>query len=157
MQSVSPSHVESEDCLYLNVWSPTRQMRSLPVMVFIHGGAFKQGGASTALYDPSDLARRGVVAVTLNYRLGAFGFLVSLSDGVVGNAGLWDQQLALGWVHRNIAQFGGDASRVGSSKACLFSPMVTMFSANKPCLTALRFAQAFPFSVLGPVLLLAFC
>ena len=112
MQSASPSHVESEDCLYLNVWAPKRQMRSLPVMVFIHGGAFKQGGASTALYDPSDLARRGVVAVTLNYRLGAFGFLVSLSDGVVGNAGLWDQQLALGWVHRNIAQFGGDASRV---------------------------------------------
>ena len=80
-------------------------------MVFLHGGGLLSGSGSA--YNGSSLAAsNGTVVVTLNYRLGAFGFLVSLSDGVVGNAGLWDQQLALGWVHRNIAQFGGDASRV---------------------------------------------
>lgn len=108
--------MQSEDCLTLNIWSPagfpsTRDL--LPVMVFIHGGAFREGSSASPLYEAADLARAGgLVTVTLNYRLGAFGFLVSIEDGLYGNLGLWDQQLALKWVQHNIAQFGGDANQV---------------------------------------------
>ena len=113
LQSKLPEHTESEDCLTLNVWAPKRKRtRLLPVMVFVHGGAFKQGSSSSPLYEASDLARLGVVVVSFNYRLGAFGFLVSLPDGLVGNAAIFDQQAAFRWVSRNAAQFGGDASRV---------------------------------------------
>ena len=107
-----PSRPQSEDCLLLNVWTPQARSGRLPVMVFIHGGAFREGGASYPLYDARDLAARGVVAVTLNYRLGPMGFLVSLRDGLAGNLGLWDQQAALEWVQRNVGVFGGDAGQV---------------------------------------------
>ncbi len=106
-----------EDCLTLNVFAP-RTRGSLPVMVFIHGGAFIQGAGSVALYDGASLARRGVVVVTLNYRLGALGFLATdeliaeASDGSAGNYGIQDQIAALEWVQRNADAFGGDASNV---------------------------------------------
>ena len=106
---------QSEDCLFVNVWTPrlpTGGDGSLPVMVFLHGGAFRSGGSSVPLYDSADLARQGLVAISLNYRLGPLGFLVSLQDGLTGNLGLWDQQAALGWVQRNVGLFGGDPSRV---------------------------------------------
>ena len=106
---------QSEDCLFLNVWTPRLAAQgdgSLPVMVFLHGGAFRSGGSSVPLYDSADLARQGLVAVSLNYRLGPLGFLVSLQDGLAGNLGLWDQQEALSWVQRNVGLFGGDPARV---------------------------------------------
>jgi len=109
----------SEDCLYLNVWAPpAAKDQSLPVMVWIYGGALENGSASTPLYWGEQLARRGVILVTFNYRLGVLGFL-SLTEltresphGVSGNYGLLDQIAALEWVHRNIAAFGGDPKRV---------------------------------------------
>jgi para-nitrobenzyl esterase len=112
----------SEDCLYLNVWRPVLSERyrqgRLPVMVWIHGGGFTIGGGSQPVYDGTVLARQGVILVTINYRLGPFGFLAhpALSKesprGVSGNYGLLDQIAALKWVQRNIAAFGGDARRV---------------------------------------------
>ncbi len=113
---------QHEDCLTLNVHVPASvasrrrsplSVRKLPVLVFIHGGAFREGSASSPLYEASELARRGgLVVVTFNYRLGPFGFLVSTADGVHGNAGLWDQRAALSFVSRNAAAFGGDAGSV---------------------------------------------
>ncbi|WP_067829831.1 carboxylesterase/lipase family protein [Actinomadura kijaniata] len=106
----------SEDCLYLNVHVPSRHTsRPRPVMVWIHGGGYTIG--SGAFYDGGALADRGdVVVVTLNYRLGAFGFLahpaLSAESGHSGNYGLLDQQAALRWVRRNIGAFGGDAGNV---------------------------------------------
>jgi carboxylesterase type B len=105
----------AENCLNLNIWTPNGTAAgSLPVMVFIHGGAFVSGHGSSPLFDGSALAQRGLVVVTLNYRLGALGFLVSNHKGIVapGNMGLFDQQNALKWVQTYIANFGGNANRV---------------------------------------------
>ena len=118
------SETQSEDCLSLNVWTPevpeipsTIPGTGRPVMVWIHGGGFTTGSGSVFLYRGGELARNGdVVVVTLNYRLGALGFLghrgMSDSDGLVGNWGLQDQVMALQWVHDHIALFGGDAANV---------------------------------------------
>jgi len=107
-----------EDCLYLNVWTPGADRRRRPVLVWIHGGAFVIGAGSQILYDGAALARRGdVVVVTINYRLGAFGFL-RLRDRfgprlpATGNEGLLDQVAALEWVRDEIEAFGGDPDRV---------------------------------------------
>jgi carboxylesterase type B len=110
---------QGEDCLYLNVWTPTGATPSskLPVLVFIHGGAFSKGtgGSSTAdLYDGTYLAAsQSVIVVTFNYRLGVLGFLATsdMPSGA-GNFGFRDQLMALSWVHQNIASFGGDPSQV---------------------------------------------
>jgi para-nitrobenzyl esterase len=109
----------SEDCLTLNVFAPAeRGRRRLPVMVWIHGGGFVNGSGTAALYDGSALARRGVVVVTLNYRLGRFGFFAhpaltaETPKGPLGNYGLMDQIAALKWVRANIAAFGGDPRQV---------------------------------------------
>ncbi|MFF0465622.1 carboxylesterase/lipase family protein [Streptomyces mexicanus] len=101
-----------EDCLNLNVWTPApgRTGGRLPVMVWIHGGAFRNGAGSLPTYDGTRLAADGVVCVTLNYRLGAEGFLL-LPDGT-SNLGLLDQIAALEWVCDNIAGFGGDPDNV---------------------------------------------
>lgn len=108
---------ESEDCLYLNVWTPPGAAggSGLPVMVFIHGGAFIIGHGSSPMYNGAYLAAADtVILVTLNYRLGAPGFLYSTAgnNGVEGNFGVLDQQMALRWVRQNIGAFGGDTSRV---------------------------------------------
>ena len=105
----------SEDCLYLNVYAPESSGHPLPVMVWVHGGTFVAG--SGAQYDGHALAEKGhLIVVTINYRLGPFGFLAhpALETGGVppGNYGLLDQQAALRWVKDNIAAFGGDPSRV---------------------------------------------
>jgi para-nitrobenzyl esterase len=108
----------SEDCLYLNVYTPTLRDRSSggrPVLVWIHGGGLTLDGARN--YDGSKLAADGTVVVTINYRLGALGFLAhpalaSRPGGPAGNYGLMDQQAALRWVQRNIARFGGDPGNV---------------------------------------------
>ncbi|MFH1683692.1 MAG: carboxylesterase/lipase family protein [Candidatus Margulisiibacteriota bacterium] len=102
----------SEDCLYLNVWTPAKKAdEKLAVMVFIYGGAFTIGAASEPYYNGAYLAKKGVVVVTFNYRVGPFGFLVH-PLGLSGNYGLMDQTAALKWVKRNIAAFGGDPDKV---------------------------------------------
>lgn len=108
----------SEDCLFLNIWSEElSRTKPAPVMVWIHGGSFTRGSGSIENYDGASLARDGVVLVTINYRLGIFGYLAhpELSQersGSSGNYGLQDQIAALQWVHDNIAAFGGDPSNV---------------------------------------------
>jgi len=106
----------SEDCLYLNVFTPaTNKARNLPVMVWVHGGSLRTGESDD--YNPAGLVRDGVVVVTINYRLGALGFLADAAlashpGGPAGNYGLMDQQSALRWVQRNIRGFGGDPGDV---------------------------------------------
>lgn len=110
---------ESEDCLFLNVWTPAlRDGGARPVLFYIHGGAFDEGSGSSPLYDGANLCRRGdVVVVTVNHRLNAFGYLYlgmlagpQYADS--GNTGMLDLVLALRWVRDNIAEFGGDPGRV---------------------------------------------
>jgi para-nitrobenzyl esterase len=109
----------AEDCLVLNVWRPAnRGSGRLPVMVWIYGGGFVNGGASPAVYDGSRFAEQGLVFVSFNYRLGRFGFFAHPAltaespDGPLGNYGYMDQIAALQWVKRNIAAFGGDPANV---------------------------------------------
>ena len=109
----------SEDCLYLNVWRPKSARGPLPVMVWIYGGALTRGASSLAVYDGAALARRGVVLVSINYRVGYPGFFShpalsreAADGGKLSNYGLMDQVAALEWVQRNIRAFGGDPSRV---------------------------------------------
>lgn len=113
----------SEDCLYLNIWVPgrkdtARSQEKLPVAVYIHGGAFLGGAGSNLPFVCDNLAKAGVIVVTVNYRLGALGFLCHPLLGVPGeneaggNYGLWDQIAAIAWVIENIAAFGGDPENV---------------------------------------------
>ena len=103
-----------EDCLTLNVFRPFGVDGPLPVMVFIHGGSFVTGTANDPLFDGARFAQAGLIVVTVNYRLGALGWLThpALAEGDSGNFGLMDQITALRWVHDNIAAFGGDANNV---------------------------------------------
>lgn len=109
----------AEDCLYLNVWAPAKPAAAkLPVMAWIHGGGFVNGGSSPAVYDGTAFAKRGVVFVSFNYRLGRFGFFAhpaltkEQAGGPLGNYGYLDQIAALRWVQKNIAAFGGDPGNV---------------------------------------------
>jgi para-nitrobenzyl esterase len=121
----------SEDCLYLNVWTPDPSASKLPVMVWIHGGGNFGGSAADPLpgfiggpnasdggffYDGASLSKNGVVVVSLNYRLGIFGFFphpgLPAEGSKAGNQGLWDQRFAMQWVKSNIAKFGGDPQNV---------------------------------------------
>ncbi|HXO61636.1 MAG TPA: carboxylesterase family protein, partial [Candidatus Acidoferrales bacterium] len=109
----------SEDCLYLNVWTPgTSAKTKLPVMVWIYGGGFQAGATSEPRQDGEHLAHEGVVIVSMNYRLGIFGFFshpgltAESTHHASGNYGLMDQAAALKWVHENIAAFGGDPNNV---------------------------------------------
>ncbi|KFE72238.1 Carboxylesterase type B [Hyalangium minutum] len=112
-----------EDCLYLNVWTPEREAGApkLPVMVWIHGGAYTLGAGRLPVYHGAPLVKRGVILVTINYRLGALGFFahealekerLEKNEPRVNNFGLLDQIAALEWVQRNIEQFGGDPDNV---------------------------------------------
>jgi len=132
-----PAVLGSEDCLYLNVYAPANNDTALPVLVFLHGGASRNGAGSD--YDASSFSSKGrVVVVTLNFRLGVFGFLAhpelaaESPDSASGQYGLLDQRFALDWVRQNIANFGGDPSNVtlagqssGASSVCnqLASPL----------------------------------
>jgi para-nitrobenzyl esterase len=132
LRQYSPSEM-SEDCLYLNVWAPAdSSAERLPVMVWIHGGGLTKGSGTRIGYDGAALVRRGVVVVTINYRLGPFGYLAhpgltaESEHGSSGNYGFLDQIAALEWVQRNIASFSGDPDRVtifgesaGSTSVCL--------------------------------------
>lgn len=109
----------SEDCLYLNVWCPIKKTNKLlPVLVYFYGGGFVAGDASERRYDGENMATKGIVALTINYRLGAFGFLAhpeltkESPHHASGNYGFMDQAAALQWVQKNIAAFGGDPKKV---------------------------------------------
>ncbi len=129
----------SEDCLYLNIWTPAKTGKEeLPVLVFFYGGGRKAGDGSEYRYDGESMARKGIISITVNYRLGVFGFL-ALSElskesthHASGNYGLMDQVEALRWIHKNIAAFGGNPDNVtiagesaGSMSVCalIISPL----------------------------------
>jgi len=119
VQGGNPPSGKSEDCLYLNVWTPAKSAKErIPVLVWIHGGGFSFGATSEAGYDGKNLAGKGVVLVSIAYRLGPLGFLAhpELSsgspEGVSGNYGLLDMIAALQWIRKNIAAFGGDPDKV---------------------------------------------
>ena len=113
-----PARRVSEDCLYLNVWTNAEADEGLPVMVWIHGGALTRGSGATKTYDGTNLAQKNVVLVTINYRLGVFGYFAhpeltqESANNAAGNYGVLDQIKALEWVQDNIASFGGDPSNV---------------------------------------------
>ena len=108
----------SEDCLVMDVWVPEHHSGKLPVMVWIYGGGWVNGGSSPAVYDGSQFARKGIVFVSFNYRLGRFSFFAfpklskESKEGLLGNYGYMDQIAALKWVQRNAAAFGGDSHNV---------------------------------------------
>ena len=113
----------SEDCLYLNIWTPASLARSgrpaatLPVLVWIYGGGFNEGSGAVPVYNGANLAKKGLIVVNVNYRVGSLGFmahpeLTSEQGGASGNYGIQDQIAALRWVRDNIAGFGGDARQV---------------------------------------------
>ncbi|MCW3098755.1 MAG: carboxylesterase [Chthonomonadaceae bacterium] len=109
----------SEDCLSLNVWTPAKSNKErLPVLVYFYGGGFVAGDSSEPRYDGESMARRGIVAITVNYRLGIFGFFAhpeltqESPHHAAGNYGLLDQSAALEWVRRNVAAFGGDPKHI---------------------------------------------
>lgn len=108
-----------EDCLYLNVWTPAKTAAErLPVLVYFYGGGYMAGDGSEPRYDGENMAKQGIVTLTVNYRLGVFGFMAhpeltkESPNHASGNYGLLDQQAALAWVQKNIAAFGGDPKRI---------------------------------------------
>ena len=124
----------SEDCLYLNVWTGARTSQRRPVLVFVHGGGFGSGSGDVPVYDGARLAERGLTVVTINYRVGALGFLAhpaltaESAEHASGNYGLLDQVAALAWVRDNIAAFGGDPKRVtiaGQSAGAMSAYLLT--------------------------------
>ncbi|CAG0888637.1 unnamed protein product [Darwinula stevensoni] len=137
----NPNTPLSEDCLYLNIWVPEQawgsEREKLAVMVWIHGGGYVSGTSTLDVYDGAMLAHSGnVIVASLNYRLGAFGFLCLGVPVAACNQGLWDQALALKWIQDNIEAFGGDASRMtlfgesaggGIVSALLLSPATRHF------------------------------
>ena len=156
---------QSEDCLTLNLWAPeqTSSSEPLPVMVWLHGGAFVVGSSNWYMFEGTSLASRGVVVVTLNYRLGTLGFLAhdALATGegeerTTGNWGLHDQITALRWVRDNAASFGGDPNNVtlfgesaGGMSVCalLGSPAAAglfhrVISESGPCMSSVHMASA---------------
>lgn len=131
------SNGTSEDCLYLNVWTPAKTASAkLPVLVYFYGGGFIAGDGSEPRYDGEAMSRHGVVAVTVNYRLGVFGFFSypgltkESPHHASGNYGLLDQAAAIKWVKENIAQFGGDPNKItiGGESAGSFSVSAQMAS-----------------------------
>lgn len=109
----------SEDCLYLNIWTPSLQSTArLPVMMYIHGGALQEGSGAIDVYDGEELAKKGIIVVTINYRLGVLGFMAhpelteESQNNSSGNYGFLDQIAALQWIQKNIHAFGGDPDKV---------------------------------------------
>lgn len=132
---IAPPEPLSEDCLYLNIWTPA-SAKKLPVFVWIYGGGFTSGSSACAVYDGEEYARKGVVFVSINYRVGVFGFLAhpELSkespDHVSGNYGLLDMVEALKWIKANITRFGGDPGNVTIAGQSAGSMAVTALIAS---------------------------
>jgi para-nitrobenzyl esterase len=129
--------VVSEDCLYLNIWSPANgRPRPLPVIVWIYGGGYRNGSASMPLYWGDQLARKGAIVVTIAYRVGPLGFLAlpeltrESAHGSSGNYGLMDQIAALTWIQHNIRAFGGDPTRVTIAGQSAGAMSVSMLMAS---------------------------
>jgi len=126
----------NEDCLYLNIWTPAKSAKEkLPVMVWIYGGGFTNGATSLSGYNGANLAKKGVVFVSIAYRVGILGFmahpeLTAEQKGHSGNYGLLDQIAGLQWVKRNIAAFGGDPNRVTIFGESAGGIAVSMLSAS---------------------------
>ena len=142
---------QDEDCLSLNVWTPPEPSDDpRPVMVFIHGGAFLSGSGAYPLYDSAYLSgSEDVVVVTFNYRLGALGFLAGIG-GLDGNYGFLDQQLALRWVHDNIAAFGGDPGQVtvfGESAGAMSVGLHLLSAPDSKALFAADLMESNPFAL----------
>jgi para-nitrobenzyl esterase len=153
----------SEDCLYLNVWTPAKNAdEKLPVMVFFYGGAFAQVAPvdSIAFYNGTTLAQKGVILVTTNYRLGALGFMAhpqldsESANNVSGNYGLLDQQAVLKWVRQNIGAFGGDPSRVTifGQSAGGESVLIHLVSPQSKGLYSQAIVESGPFWANGPTI-----
>jgi len=130
---------QDEDCLYLNVWTPSLDRAAkLPVLVWLHGGGFTGGSGSDLRCDGARLAQEGAVVVTLNYRSGLFGFLAHPAlgrespQGVSGNYGLLDQMAALAWLRENVAAFGGDPQRVTAFGVSAGSASISLLLAAPP-------------------------
>lgn len=116
---ITPPENLSEDCLYLNVWTPAKSSKEkLPVFVWIYGGGFSSGSAACAIYDGEEMAKKGIIFVSFNYRVGVLGFMAhpaltsESANKVSGNYGLLDQIAALIWIKKNIESFGGDPQKV---------------------------------------------
>ena len=109
------TYTYSEDCLFLNIWAPDNA-ENAPVLFYIHGGGFKGGCGHEKHFSGEELCKRGIIVVTMNYRLGALGFCslpeLALEEGFTGNYGLYDQVCALSWVRNNIHSFGGDKDNI---------------------------------------------
>lgn len=150
-----PAPAMSENCLNLNIWAP-KNARGVPVLFWIYGGAFWTGSGSVPMYDGAHLAERGMIVVTINYRVGPLGFLAlpelsrESGDGTSGNYGLLDQIAALRWVKANIAAFGGDPAHVTIAGQSAGGMSVVALMAS-PAARGL-FAQAIAQSSLMPAL-----
>lgn len=127
----------SEDCLFLNIWTPAKSSSaSLPVLVYIHGGGLREGSGSIDVYNGEELAKKGIVVVTINYRVGALGFLAhpwlsaESENNASGNYGFMDQIAALKWIRSNIAAFGGNPEKVTISGQSAGSRSVHLLTAS---------------------------
>jgi para-nitrobenzyl esterase len=150
----------SEDCLYLNVWVPAKSATErLPVLVYFYGGGFRTGDGSEYRYDGESMARKGIVVVTVNYRLNVFGFLAhpeltkESTHHASGNYGLMDQAAALQWVKKNIAAFGGNPEKItiGGESAGSFSVSAQMASPLSKNLIAGAIAESGSFLSWNPI------
>lgn len=144
----------SEDCLYLNIWVPqivNESCDKLPVMIFIHGGSFNFGTSSEDSVNGASLAKNGnVIVVTLNYRLGFFGFLTD-DQAQNSNQGLRDQQMAIQWVHENIGSFGGNSGKISifGHSAGAISVGILLLNPNLPIVSGIM-QSGHPYSFLRP-------
>jgi para-nitrobenzyl esterase len=148
---------QSEDCLHLNDWAPARPEGELPVLVWLHYGAFQFGGSSAPIYDGAQLAAAGMVVVTVDHRLGRLGFLAhpalsaEAASRTSGNYGLLDQIAALEWVQRNIAAFGGDPGNVTFAGLSAGSSAVNLLLTSPLTRGLLHRAIGMSGAQLGPV------
>jgi len=156
--AIADLQAPSEDCLYLNVWTPAKGAgEKLPVLVWIHGGGFVAGAPAEKLYHGEWLAKKGVVVVSIAYRLGVFGFLAhpelnAESPGhVSGNYGLLDMIAGLQWVQRNIAAFGGDPKKVTIQGESAGAAAVSILCASPLTKGLFRAAIAESGATFGPV------
>jgi para-nitrobenzyl esterase len=134
---IAPPEPLSEDCLYLNIWTPSdKENKKLPVFVWIYGGGFTSGSSACAVYDGEEFAKKGIVFVSINYRVGVFGFLAhpelsrESANRVSGNYGILDQIEALRWIKANISRFGGDPGNVTIAGQSAGSMSVTVLLAS---------------------------
>ncbi len=137
IQAGNPPSGISEDCLYLNIWAPAKSAdENIPVFVWIYGGGFSFGTSSDPIFDGRHLAKKGVIVVTIAYRVGQLGFLAhpqlsqESKNGVSGNYGLLDQIEALKWIKHNIASFGGDPNKVTIAGESAGGISVSMLAAS---------------------------